>query len=432
MIRKGEGAIFTVIMIILILAVSIRVDAQEEVKVNWVVENNPSFFNDIPFSICEKDSYIYVVGFDYSIETDVFQPRIEKRLKNDGSLIKNWTYMPSDYGGLLYDCIIVGEKLYAVGVSYSLIDSNWMLLVLDLDLNLINYLNFTGISGAATSIISDQDFLYIAGLVANETRTMIRVEKIRLTDLSISKEYVSNLSEFQEAYSIEINPVSNQIWVVGTTDFERWRVEILDKDLTWIKTVEKEMGVSAFSVGFDDEGFSYVVGEGGIIKLDRNGEEIKNYAQRGFFTKTRLLGNRLYVAGMENVGNYVRQTLYVFDSELNLLNKTVVSRGIDADAIFLTGRMVSDEENLYISGLAYIGYNDYEWVICSINISSIPWYLKNWYLIAIPIIVILIVLVAYFIFRIRKVRLQRSVETTQYSNAGSEQQSSETVKHAEN
>lgn len=421
MIRKGKGAIFTVIMIVLILAVSIRVDAQEEVKVNWIIENNPSFFNDIPFSICEKDSYIYVVGFDYSIETGVFQPRIEKRLKSDGSLIKNWTYVPSDYGGLLYDCIIVREKLYAVGVSYSLIDSNWMLLVLDLDLNLLNYFNFTGISGAATSIISDQDFLYIAGLVANETRTMIRVEKIRLTDLSISKEYVSNLSEFQEAYSIEINPVSNQIWVVGTTDFERWRIEILDKDLSRIKTIEKEMGASAFSVGFDDEGFSYVVGEGGVIKLDRNGEEIKNYVQRGFFTKTRLLGNRLYVAGMENVGNYVRQTLYVFDNELNLLNKTVVSKGIDADAIFLTGRMVSDEENLYISGLAYIGYNDYEWVICSIKVSSIPWYLKNWYLIATPIIVILIVLVAYFIFRIRKVRLQQSVETTQHSIAGGEQ-----------
>jgi len=427
MIRK-EGAIFDAIMIILALTVSIRVSAQEEVRVNWIVENNPSFLYDIPFSICEKDAYIYVAGFGYSIDTGIFQPRIEKRLKNNGSLIKDWTCKPSDYGGLLYDCVIVEEKLYAVGMSYSLTDSNWIFLVLDLDLNLLNYFNFTEISGAATSIISDQDFLYVAGLTANETGQGTCVEKIRITDLSIIKKYVSNLSEFQEAYNIEINPVSDQIWIVGTTNSKRWRIEILDKELNHIKTIEKEMGVSAISVSFDDEGSSYVVGEGGIIKLDKSGEEIKKYEQEGLFTKTLFSSNRLYVAGMESVENYIRQTLYVFDKELNLLNKTVVSRGIDADAVFLTGRMVSDDENLYISGLAYIGYNDYEWVICSIKIGGVPWYLKNWYLIATLIIVVLVILVAYFIFRI----LQLTVAITQHSNTGGEQQSSETDKHAEN
>jgi hypothetical protein len=432
MSKKEEGVIFATVMIILTLAVSTRVNAQEEIKVNWVVEDNPSFFYDIPFSICEKDAYIYVAGFAYSIDTGIFQPRIEKRLKNDGSLIKNWTCKPSDYGGLLYDCVIVGEKLYAVGMSYSLTDSNWISLVLDLDLNLLNYFNFTETSGAATSIIPDQDFLYVAGLITNKTGQGICVEKIRIADLSIVKKYVSNLSEFQEAYNIEINPVSNQIWIVGTTNSEKWRIEILDKELNHIKTIEKEIGVSAISVSFDDEGSSYVVGEGGVIKLDKSGEEIKKYEQEGLFTKTMFSSNSLYVASMENVDNYFRQTLYVFDKELNLLNKTVVSRGIDADAAFLTGRMASDEENLYISGLAYIGYNDYEWVICSIKIGSMPWYLKNWYLIATSIIVILVVLAAYSIFRIKKARLQSTVATSQHSNAGGEQQSSETDSNKSN
>jgi hypothetical protein len=432
MIRKEEGAIFATIMIILALTLSMRVNAQEELKVNWVVENNPSFSYDIPFSICEKDTYIYVAGFYYSIDTGIFQPRVEKRFKNDGSLIKNWTCKPSDYGGLLYDCLIAGEKLYAVGMSYSLTDSNWILLVLDLDLNLLNYFNFTETSGAATSIISDQDFLYVAGLTTNETGQGICVEKIRIADLSIVKKYVSNISEFQEAYNIEINPVSNQIWIVGTTNSERWSIEIFDKELNHIKTIEKEIGASAISVSFDDEGSSYVVGEGGIIKLDKGGEEIKKYEQEGFFTKTLFSSNRLYVASMESVENYIRQTLYVFDKELNLLNKTVVSRGIDADAVFLMGRMVSDKENLYISGLAYIGYNDYEWVICSIKIGGTPWYLKNLYLIATPVIVILIVLAIFFIFKIKKAKPQPTIATPQHSNSGGEQQSSETDKHAEN
>lgn len=431
MIRKREAEIlFVTVILILTMAAPIWVDAQEEIKINWVVENNPSFFIDVPFSTCEKDAHIYVVGFDYSAEIDTLQLRIEKRFKNDGSLVKNWTYKASDQGGLLYDCTIVGEKLYAVGTSYSLIDNNWILLVLDLDLNLLNYVNLTEMSGAATSVISDQEFLYVAGVTTNETNWGICIEKIRLSNLSIVKEYVSNLLEFQEAYSIEINPVSNQIWIVGNTNSEKWRIEILDKNLTRIKSIEMEIGTSAISVGFDAEGYSYVAGEGGIIKFSKEGEEIKTYTQPALFAKTRFLNNRLYVAGGENIENYARHVLYVFDRELNLLNKTVISRGIDADAIFLTGRMASDEENLYISGLAYVGYNDYEWVICSIKVGGAPGYL-NWQLVAIPIIVIIIILATFFVFRMRKAKSQQPPEESRPSTVESSQPSSETVQPAD-
>lgn len=429
--RRAE-ILFTTVILILTVAAPIWVNAQEEIKINWVVENNPSLFFDVPFSTCEKDSHVYVVGFDYSTEIGILQLRIEKRLKNDGSLVKNWTYKSSDYGGLLYDCTVVGEKLYAVGTSYSLNVSNWILVVLDLNLNLLNYVNLTEISGAATSVISDPEFLYVAGVATNETNWGICVEKIRLSDLSVVKEYVSNLLEFQEAYSIEINPVSNQIWIVGNTNSEKWRIEILDKDLAQIKSIDTEIGASAISIGFDEEGCSYVAGEGGIIKLSKDGEEIKTYAQPAVFAKTRFLNNRLYVAGGENIENYARQVLYVFDRELNLLNKTIVSRGIDADAIFLTGRMTSDEDNLYISGLAYVGYNDYEWVVCSIKVGSATWYLKNWYLIAILVTVAIIILVTYFVFRMRKAKWQQPFEEPQPSTVESSQPSSETVQPSEN
>lgn len=430
MIRKREVTIFFVtVILILNVTTPVPVNAQEEIKVNWLVENNPSLLFDVPFSTCEKDAHVYVVGFDYSIEIGILQLRVEKRLKNDGSLVKNWTYKSSEYGGLLYDCIIMGEKLYAVGTSYSINDSNWILLVFDLNLNLLNYFNLTEISGAAISAISDSEFLYVAGVNTNVSTWGIRVEKIRLSDLSIVKEYISNLLSL-EAYNVEINPVNNQIWIAGNNNSEKWRIEILDKDLTQIKSVETDIGASAISVGFDEEGYSYVAGDGGVIKLSKDGEEIKRYAQPAVFAKTRFLNNRLYVAGGENIGNYARQVLYVFDKELNLLNKTIVSKGIDADAIFLTGRMASDEENLYISGLAYVGYNDYEWVVCSIKVGGAPWYLKNWYLIAIPVVLVVVALTVYFMFRMRKAKPQQPPEASQPSNVEDHQPSSETVQTA--
>ncbi|MGQ9596110.1 MAG: hypothetical protein ACUVUS_01800 [Thermoproteota archaeon] len=316
----------------------------------------------------------------------------------------------------MYDCTIIGERLYAVGAAYSANDSNWVIAVLDLNLGLLNYVNLTETSGAAITTISDSEFLYIAGIGTAEFNLGLRIKKMRLSDLSMVKEYVSNLSNVSYAYDISINPVSNQIWVVGNIDSEKWRIEILDKDLMQIKSVETDIGSSATSICFDKEGYSYVAGDGGVVKLNRDGEEVKRYIQPVLFVKTLFLNNRLYAASGEYIGNYSRQVLYVFDRELNLLNKTVISSGMDTDTMFLMGKMVSDGENIYAAGFAYLGYYDYEWVVYSIKVGSppTPWYLKYWYTILILILVALIVPMA-FLLRRKRGKPQQPPQETQPS-----------------
>ncbi|MGQ9479320.1 MAG: hypothetical protein ACUVQ0_04760 [Thermoproteota archaeon] len=56
------------------------------------------------------------------------------------------------------------------------------------------------------------------------------------------------------------------------------RIQILDKNLKQVKSIESDIGHSAFSTTFDDQGYSYVVGDGGIIKYDKDGK-VKNYTQ---------------------------------------------------------------------------------------------------------------------------------------------------------
>jgi len=404
--RKAEALSIT--FIIMLTAMPLMAKAgEEEVRVNWLVEDNPGSFFDIAFSTCEKGPYVYAVGFDSSTETGALQIRVEKRLKSDGSLVKNWTYRPSEYGGLLYGCEIIGDRLYAVGAAYSVNDSSWIILVLDPDLNLLNCINLTETPGAAISTFSDQEFIYVAGISSTELGEGTRIIKMRLSNLSLVKEYFSNISDVNYAYDISINPLSNQIWVAGNVNSEKWRIEILDKDLSLVRSVETEIGASATSIGFDEQGYSYVAGDGGIVKLSRNGEEVKRYAESVLFAKTLLLNNRLYVAGGEDIGGYGRQVLYVFDTELNLLNKTVISTGMEADAMFLMGKMVSDGENIYVAGLAYLGYYDYEWVVCSIKVggSPAPWYVKYWNIILLLVAVLLAVSMLLLLLMRRRRRL---------------------------
>ncbi|MEM3079137.1 MAG: hypothetical protein QXF21_02330, partial [Thermoproteota archaeon] len=282
--------------------------------------------------------------------------------------------------------------------------------------NLLSLVNLTSIPGAAISTFCDQEFLYVAGISVNGSSEVMRVRKMRLSDLSLVKEYVSNLSDANYAYDVAVNPLSNQIWVVGNVNSEKWRVEILDMDLNLVKGVETSIGASATSIGFDEEGYSYVAGDGGIVKLNRDGGEVKRYVQPVLFSKTLWLNNRLYVAGGEIVGEYSRQVLYVFDRELNLLNKTVISMSMNADAMFLMGKMASDGENIYAAGLAYVGYYDYEWVVCSIKVGSYtaPWYVEYWYVMLMLAAVLVSVSALLLLLMRRKRKLQQAPREEQF------------------
>ena len=129
------------------------------------------------------------------------------------------------------------------------------------------------------------------------------------------------------------------------------------------------------------------------------------------------------MAGCESVGDYVRQVLYAFDRELNLLNRTVISMSMDADAMFLMGKMSSDGENIYVAGLAYLGYYDYEWVVCSIKVSSYaaPWYVEHWYLTLI-LVAVLLAVSALLLLLVRRRRRMRQAPREEPSTETVEQQ----------
>jgi len=367
--------------------------AKSSASVNWVVYSDPTNRSDDAYCIAEYGDYIYVGG---SIDGGEVM-RFEKRLKEDGRLVKEWNYDPSSDPNYvrndeILDCLVVKDKLYAVGyvTTKGGLRSEWVIIVFDLDLNILKYEveDPSSFADLPTSITSDGEFLYIAGLdmvpymenynptqppKPNVDRCEWRVEKRRLDDLSLIKVYKSNPGRLERgrysdgAYGIGVNPITGHLWVVGS---EAWidergnihlsgRIEILNKNLNLIKAITyidyphfiEEDSIS--HIVFDEEGNAYAFGHGDIIKFDKDGNEISRVelttAQVMDIGLNGLYANGyLFAVSCENIGGFYRSVLYVLDKDLNVMDKIILSEDIEADSFTGSGHIVFDDENVYI------------------------------------------------------------------------------------
>jgi hypothetical protein len=317
------------------------------VKVNWRVYSDPSENLDYVFGVCEAGDYIYVVGDQDG------NARIEMRFKSNGSLVKVWN--PKGFY-TLFDCVIDNNKLYVVG-------RYWSIFVLDLELNLLaskhRYLD-----GHAYSVIFYDEHIYIAGWEIKENDARWVVGKWRADNLTLVKEYTSNPSSVDQAYALNINPITKQLWIVGDELIRKFRVEILDLDLNPIKIISKEDKViSAYSLDFDEDGYAYIGGYKIIAKYDKDGNEVAT--KKVLYIASKLLYSKgyIFIAAVEGIGKYMRHVLYIYDKNLNQVEKTVLSQDIDDNAWFSRGKMALANENLYIAGIP-------EWTIYSISVSA--------------------------------------------------------------
>ena len=317
------------------------------VKVNWGVYSDPSENLDYVFGVCEAGDYIYVVGDQND------NARIEMRFKANGSLVKIWN--PKGFY-TLFDCVIDNNRLYVVGLY-------WSIFVLDLELNLLTS-KHRYLDGPAYSVIFYDEHIYIAGWERKEDDDRWVVGKWRAYNLTLVKEYTSNPSSVDWAYALNINPITKQLWIVGSEQISKFRIEILDLDLNPIKIISKEDRViSAYALDFDEDGYAYIGGYKIIAKYDKDGNEVVTKKVPYIASKLLYSKGYVYIGAVEEIGKYMRHVLYIYDKNLNQVEKTVLSQDIDANAWFSVGKMALANENLYIAGIP-------EWTIYSISVST--------------------------------------------------------------
>jgi len=331
-----------------VFAVALSGSAQ---SVNWVQYINPTDRNDRAFGVCLFGDYLAVMGEAYD---GYFVALLDRP---NGEVVKTRV----GEGGWLYNCLSVGDRLYAVGGNE--------IYIFDTGLNVIKKVET---SWRPRAVTFDGSYLYLVGHIRKDvdgdgdSEWIWRIEKRTLDlDLVAYKEYYR---EWNKAYGydsivfdIAINPATGELWVAGSwtlwnkttgTGFITSLIVIFDRGLNVKKVVEFSDRLSIgdlYSLCFDDSGNAYVVNPWGAAKLDKNGNILKVSKEiEGF--KIACVGGRVYVFATRHVSGYLRHVLYVYDDELNLVDEFILSKGVEADSQFLSGRPALDGRNLYAAG----------------------------------------------------------------------------------
>lgn len=373
-----RAILLTVLFIMVFLNIGLQTIVCTYSYVVWIEQINPtSVYSDKAYAACLIGDYIYVVGYDRMTMSAEF--RIEKRYKYDGSLVRVWRYNPSlILDDVLFDCIVIDDKLYTIGVSHSFSAyggfefGKMVIAVLDKDLNLINLLygpeNTLGIS-----IASDNRFIYIGAIQRYNNYYRWYIEKRDLElDIVANKSYAFRYTEVSDyLYSIMFNPKTNTLWAVGSID-GRWGIAILSVDLSIIKTVDSHLEGYATSISFDEYGYAYVSGIGiqgdrsivGIVKYDPSGNEVKRVkGVYGF--KVSYVNDDLYLF----YTNPDKHIVYVFDKELQLQRMIPLNDNTRCKNSDVVGRVVSDGSTIFFATYVCLGDigGDEAWVIYAIK-----------------------------------------------------------------
>lgn len=353
-------------------------------RVVWFRSSNPSNGWDIAYAVCEKNEYVYVVGVNQRHGHHAgYEIRVENRFKNNGEPANIQVYNLS-VSDIVYDCVIVGDYLYIVGSSYRDRDRSWLILAVNLDLDLVRYVfsNPSEQPDVAIAVSVYGDHLYVGGVEMLGGDCRWRIEKRNLEDLSLIDEYISNPTDSCDVVSdVRVNSITGDVWVIGYEELRCRkcvaRLEILDPDLKLVKVLRPFTGCFKQSLTFDYEGNSYISGVN-VLKVSRLGEGLFNSDVPARLGVAWINGN-LYSFDIDVVEGGWMPVVYMLDQNLQLkdqwkinlrLNSSLYATSCVSTAFPVFGEPSTDGRNMYLVGtIGDPSTGDTHWIIYSINVN---------------------------------------------------------------
>lgn len=369
------GVILVTVVVMMLASTWLTIVCSEEVpitlgKVSWRSYINPSRGRDIPYSLCGDRDWIYVVGSEVG-DRGMPIPRIEKRLKINGSLIAIWRN--EGIFGEFRDCVVLDDRLYVVGyVELEQGARSWVIALFSTsDLKPLNISMEREYKywSEAIAITALEDSIYVAVLVEiNPGDIQWHIERVSLNLSPISVYDTNPSSMYDVLMCFDINPATEDLWVVGINGLTgHWRIDVLDRDLNRKYVFEKEMPGYGLpnAIAFDENGSAYIAGAG-IAVFNNRAELIQVTTTLGYCPKMAYSDGIIYLFCTSLIEGYNRHILYVVDRQSFIAFTSTLSSDINAYAYLTNGRIHIDKEHLYISG--YVELEDSGgWVIYSVE-----------------------------------------------------------------
>jgi len=183
-----------------------------------------------------------------------------------------------------------------------------------------------------------------------------------------------------QAYDVGVEPSTGRIWAVGgyadTNGSFHTLIVILDNNLNIVKVVdypeESERYIDwIYGIAFDGKGYAYVSALYGIAKLSSDGElvAVNRYGYRGF--KIAYSYGYVYTFGDYKIGDYWRHILSIYDTDLNIVGRYLLSENEDADSRLDRGRPAVEGNRIYVAGYDHaLGDYNPRIVVYAIEISG--------------------------------------------------------------
>jgi len=356
-------ALTTIVLAILLAIPHVGTQAQDEVdvRIRWVTYINSTDDRDFAHGVCVFGDYIAVVGWALG------SPYVALLRKNDGGVVKEWMGSSSELGAF-YNCISIGEKLYAIGsISHiGFIFSYVLIYVFDENLNILARITGESLSGYH-SLAYDGKALYIGGWAYEDVdgdgiEELIGLVEKRALDESLSlvnsKKIYFGSWRGGGIWDIGVDPSTGRIWAVGhyfdSNGKEHSLIVILDSDLRELKVIAYPEGSEGYlgelkGIAFDGR-YVYVSGQYGVAKFSADGELVaidKDYRRRD---KIVYDNNYLYTFGEDPIRGHWRHVLYIHDTDLKLVKSYVLSENVSASSHFYIGRPALEGNNIYVAG----------------------------------------------------------------------------------
>jgi len=343
-------------------------------SVNWVKYIKLSGGRDYACGTCIFGDYLAVVGYAN------WHPSLILLDRSTGYIIRKW--VGEDYG-IFCNCFSTGNTLYAVSTKGAIY-------AFDKDLNLLS--KARGPSNSRfSSITYDSEYLYIGGYIWKDINLDGKDEEIcyiekrtkNLELISYKELYTRNWKDGY-IYDLGINPTTGELWAVGgyedTSNRTHSLIVIFDKELRELKRIDYPYGNEyyldwLFGICFDDIGNAYIGGCDGVAKFDKYGNVINIIKVNKYAVKITCINGLVYTFDFEYIDNYWRHVLYILDSELNMIEKHVLSENVNADSLFLKGRPCFDGKNVYVAGFDYALGNYSRWAVYSLAVPTKHLYL---------------------------------------------------------